>query len=98
MRSNSRWGRIFGWAALLLWPALLPYPANAVAGCIWYLVLGLSGLIYFISRIQDDTADMQGPAPAGDSGASASSTSSFRLVASMPGPSGQPSLEGPDSR
>ena len=96
--TGSRWRRIFGWAALLLWPALLPHPANAVAGCIWYAVLGLSGLIYFISRIQDDTAERQEPAQAGDSHPSASSTSSSRLLASTSSTSGQPWPEGPDSQ
>jgi hypothetical protein len=95
--TGSRWRRIAGWAALLVWPALLPRPANAVAGCIWYPVLGLSGMIYFLSRIQDDTADRQGPAPAGDSSPSASSTSSSRPLASMPSSSGQPWPEEPDS-
>jgi len=97
MRFTSRWGRIFGWAALLLWPALLPHPANAVAGCIWYAVLGLSGLIYFLSRVHDDTAEGQAPAPAEDSDPSASSTSSPRLLASVPSSSGQPWSEEPDS-
>jgi hypothetical protein len=90
MRFTSRWRRIFGWAALLLWPALLPHPANAVAGCIWYSVLGLSGLIYFLSRIQDDTAGRQAPTPAEDSNPSASSTSSPTLLASVPSSSSQP--------
>ena len=94
MRFTSRWGRIFGWAALLVWPALLPHPANAVAGCIWYTVLGLSGLIYFLSRIQDDTADRQAPAPTEDPNPSASSP---RLLAGVPGSSGQPWPEEPDS-
>jgi hypothetical protein len=98
MRFTSRWARIFGWAALVLWPALLPHPANAVAGCIWYTVLGLSGLLYFLSRIQDDTGDRQGPAPARDSDTSASSASSPRLLASVPGSSSQPWPEEPDSR
>jgi hypothetical protein len=99
VRFTSRWGRIFGWAALVLWPALLPHPANAVAGCIWYPVLGLSGLIYFLSRIQDDTAERQGPALAArDSGYPASSTSSSRLVASMPITSSEPWPDGSDSR
>jgi len=97
MRFTSRWGRIFGWAALLLWPALLPHPANAVAGCIWYTVLGLSGLINFLSRIQDDTAERQAPTPAEDSNPSASSTSSPRLLASVPSSSGQPCPEESDS-
>ena len=97
MQSTSRLGRIFGWAALLLWPALLPHPANAVAGCIWYLVLGLSGLIYFLSRIEDDTAERQEPALARDSSYAVSSTSSSRLVASMPSASGHPWPDGPDS-
>jgi len=98
MRFTSRWGRIFGWAALLLWPALLPHPANAVAGCIWYTVLGLSGLIYFLGRIQDDTAERQAPTtPAEDSNPSASSTSSPRLLASVPSSSGQPCPEESDS-
>ena len=96
MRFSSRWGRIFGWAALLLWPAVLPHPANAVAGCIWYTVLGLSGLIYFLSRIDGDTAKRQAPAPAEDSNPSASSTSSPRLLASVPS-SGQPWPEESDS-
>ena len=98
MRFTSRWGRIVGWAALLLWPALLPHPANAVAGCIWYTILGLSGLIYFLSRIQDDTADGKAPIPAEDPNPSASSTSSPRLLASVPSSSGQPWPEESDSR
>ena len=61
--TRSRWGRILGWAVLLVWPALLPHPINAVAGCIWYTVLGLSGLVYFLSKVQGDTADMQEPVP-----------------------------------
>jgi hypothetical protein len=89
VRFTRRLRRIFGWAALILWPALLPHPANAVAACIWYLVLGLSGLVYFLSRIQGDTAQRQEPALARDSNLSASSTSSSRLVASTPGASGQ---------
>ena len=97
MRFTSAWRRIVGGAALLLWPALLPYPANAVAGCIWYPILGLSGLIYFLSRIQDDTAERQGPAPAGDCNPSASSTGSSRQLASMSSTSSQPWPEGPDS-
>ena len=97
MRFTSRLRRIVGWAALLLWPALLPHPANAVAACIWYPVLGLTGLIYFLGRIQDDTAERQGLAPAGDSNPSASSTSSSRQLASMTSTSGQPWPEGPDS-
>jgi hypothetical protein len=97
MRFTSRRGRIFGWAALLLWPALLPHPANAVAGCIWYTVLGLSGLIYFLSRIQDDTADRQAPTPAEDPSPSTISTSSPRLLASVPSSSGQPWPEESDS-
>ena len=95
MRFARRLGRIFGWAALILWPALLPHPANAVAACIWYLVLGLSGLTYFLSRIQVDPAEKQEPALACDSGPSASSTSSSRLVASMPSTSGQSRPDGP---
>ena len=91
-------GRIVGWAALLVWPALLPHPANAVAGCIWYPVLGLSGLIYFLGRIRDDAAEGQGPAPAADSSTSASPASSSRQLASVTSPSGQPWPEGPDSR
>ena len=98
MRFTSRWGRICGWAALLLWPALLPHPANAVAGCIWYTVLGLSGLIYFLSRIQDDTAHRQAPAPAEDPSPSASLTSSPKLLASVPSSSGQPWPEESDSQ
>ena len=98
MRFTSRWGRIFGWAALLSWPALLPHPANAVAGCIWYTVLGLSGLIYFLSRIQDDTAERQAPTLAEDSNPSASPTSSPRLLASVPSSSGQPWPEESGSR
>ena len=97
MRFTSRLGRIFGWAALLVWPALLPHPANAVAGCIWYTVLGLSGLIYFLSRVHDDTAERQAAAPAEDSDPSASSTSSPRLLASVPSSSGQPWPEESDS-
>ena len=97
MRFTSRWGRIFRWAALLLWPALLPHPANAVAGCIWYTVLGLSGLICFLSRIQDDTAERQAPNPAEDPNPSASPTSSPRLLASVPSSSGQPWPEESDS-
>lgn len=61
--TGSRWGRILGWTALLVWPALLPHPANTVAACIWYPVLGLSGLIYFISRIQVDRTETEGPVP-----------------------------------
>ena len=95
--TGSRWGRIAGWAALLLWPALLPRPANAVAGCIWYPVLGLSGLIYFLSRIQGDTAERHGPAPAGDSNPSASSASSSRQLASITSNAGRPWPESPDS-
>ena len=95
---TSRWRRIFGWAALLLWPALLPHPANAFAACIWYTILGLSGLIYFLSRIQDDTAEAQAPTPAEDSNLSVSSTSSPMLLASVPGSSGQPWPEESDSR
>jgi hypothetical protein len=90
MRFTSRWGRIFGWAALLLWPALLPHPANAVAGCVWYAVLGLSGLTYFLSRLQDDTAGRREPHLGGDSYPSASSASSPRLLASVPESSDQP--------
>jgi len=98
MRFTSRLGRIVGLAALLLWPALLPDPANAVAGCIWYPVLGLSGLVYFLSRIQDDTTQRQGPAPAGDSNPSAIPASRSRQLASMTAASGQPWPERPDSR
>ena len=90
-------GRIVGWAALLVWPALLPHPANAVAACIWYPVLALCGLIYFLGRMQDDTADRQGPAPAGDSSTSASPASSSRHLAGVTSTSGQPWPEGPDS-
>ena len=97
MRITSRWRRIVGWAALLLWPALLPHPANAVAGCIWYPILGLYGLIYFLSRIQDDTAESQAPTPAEDSNPSASSAGSPRLLASVPSSSGQPWPEESDS-
>jgi hypothetical protein len=96
--TGSRWRRIFGWAAFLLWPVLLPHPANAIVGCIWYSVLGLSGLIYFLSRIHGDTAERQEPAPAGDSNPSASSPSSSRPLASMSSASGQPWPEGSDSR
>ena len=98
MSFTSRWRRIFGWAALLLWPALLPHPANAVAGCLWYTVLGLSGLIYLLSRIQDDTAGRLAPTPAEDPSPAAGSTSSPRLLASVPASSGQPWPEEPDSR
>ncbi len=63
MQFTRRWGRIVRWVALLLWPALLPHPANAVAGCIWYSIVGLSGMVYFLSRIQDDTTERQGLAP-----------------------------------
>ena len=73
------------------------HPANAVAGCIWYTVLGLSGLIYFLSRIQGDTAERQAPTPAEDSNPSASSTSSPRLLASVPSSSRQPWPEESDS-
>ena len=95
--TGRRWGRIAGWAALVAWPVLLPRPANAVAGCIWYPILGLSGMIYFLSRIQDHTADRQEPAPAGDLSPSASTASSSRLLVSTPSASGQPGPEGPDS-
>ena len=74
------------------------HPANAVAGCIWYTVLGLSGLIYFLSRIQDDTAHRQAPAPAEDPSPSASLTSSPKLLASVPSSSGQPWPEEWDSQ
>ncbi len=97
MRFTRRWRRIFGWAVLLVWPALLPHPANAVAGCIWYTILGLAGLIYFLSRVQDDTAERQAPAPAEDFNLSASSASNRRLLASVPSSSGQPWPEQPDS-
>lgn len=73
--ADSRWGRIIGWIALLVWPALLPHPANVVAGCIWYPVLGLSALFYFLSRIQVDTAERVGTRPIGDSTPSASPAS-----------------------
>lgn len=92
-----RLGRIVGWAALLVWPALLPHPANAVAGCIWYPVLALSGLIYFLGRLQVDTAEGQGPAPSGDSSTSASPASSSRQLAGVTSASGQPWPEGHDS-
>jgi hypothetical protein len=98
MRFTSKLGRIAGLAALLLWPALLPHPANAIAGCIWYPVLGLSALIYFLSRIQDGTAQRQGQAPAGDADPSASPASSSKQLASMTSASGQPWPEGLDSR
>jgi hypothetical protein len=97
MRFTSRWRRILGWAVLLSWPALLPHPANAVAGCIWYTALGLFGLIYFISRIQDDTGGQAGTGPAGDSSPWADSTSSSRELASMTSTPGQPWPERPDS-
>lgn len=87
--TGSRWGRRFGWAAFLLWPALLPHPANAVAGCIWYPVLGLSGLAYFLSKVQDGTADA-GTRPADDVSSSASSATSSRVPAGTSGTSGQP--------
>lgn len=92
-----RLGRIVGWVALLVWPALLPHPANAVAGCIWYPVLALSGLIYFLGRLQVGTAEGQGPAPSGDSGTAASPASSSRQLAGVTSASGQPWPEGPDS-
>ena len=97
MRFTSRPGRIVGLAALLLWPALLPHPASAVAGCLWYPVLGLSGLIYFLSRVQDDAAQRQGPAPAGESNPSTNPASSSRQLASMTSASGQPWPQAPDS-
>jgi hypothetical protein len=61
--TRSRWGRILGFAVLLAWPVLLPHPVNAVAACIWYPVLGLSGMAYFLSKVQDDTADRPEPVP-----------------------------------
>lgn len=73
--ASSRWGRIIGWIALLVWPALLPHPVNAVAGCIWYPVLGLSALFYFLSRTRVDTAERVGTRPAGDPNLSASPAS-----------------------
>lgn len=94
--TSSRWRRMFGWAALILWPALLPRPADAVVACIWYPVLGLSGLAYFLSRVQDGTAEA-GTRPAGDPSLSASSASSSRLPASVPITSRQPWPEEPDS-
>jgi hypothetical protein len=60
--ARSRWGRALTWVALVTWPAALPHPANAVAACIWYPVLGLSGLIYLLSRVQDPAADRHAPA------------------------------------
>jgi hypothetical protein len=84
---RRRWRRIVGWIALLGWPALLPHPADAIAGCIWYAVLGLTGMIYFISKIQVDTADRQAPVPAGDSTPAISSVGGSRPLASVPGPS-----------
>ncbi len=66
--ARSRWGRALKWAALVLWPAALPHPANAVAACIWYPVLGLSAMIYLLSRVQGPTADRHAlavPAAAG---------------------------------
>jgi hypothetical protein len=98
MRFTSVWSRIAGGAALLLWPVLLPHPANAVAGCIWYTVLGLSGLIYFLGRIPGDTAARQGPSPAGDAGPAASPTGDSRELASITSTSGPSWLEDPDSR
>jgi hypothetical protein len=92
-----RLGRIVGWVALLLWPALLPHPANAVAACIWYPTLALCGLIYFLGRIQDDTAAGQEPASAGDSSTSASPASSSRQLAGVTSTSSQPWPEDPDS-
>ena len=92
-----RLGRIVGWAALLAWPVLLPHPANAVTACIWYPVLALFGLIYFLGRIQGDTAQRPGPVPAGGSSTSASPASSSRQLAGVTGTSGQPRPEGPDS-
>ena len=89
MRFTRRLGRIAGWAALVLWPALLPHPANAVAACIRYPILGLSGMIYFLSRLGDDTAARQGPAPAGDSSTSASPAGSSRQLAGVTSTSGQ---------
>jgi hypothetical protein len=80
--------RMAGWAALLLWPALLPQPANAVAGCIWYSVLGLSALVYFLSRVQDNTEQAE-TLPTGDPGPSADPASSSRVPASTSGTSGQ---------
>jgi hypothetical protein len=97
MRFTRRWRRILGWAVLLLWPAILPHPVNAVAACIWYPVLALAGLIYFLGRIQGDPAELQEPAPAGDSSPSASPTST-RLLVGAPSPSGQTWPEEPDSR
>jgi hypothetical protein len=87
--AGSRWGRMFGLVVLLLWPALLPHPANAVAGCIWYTVLGLSGLAYFLSRVQDDAAEA-GTGPAGDPSPSANLATSSRVPVGTPGASGQP--------
>lgn len=58
---GSRWRRIVVWAAILAWPALLPHPANAVAACIWYPLLGFSGLIYFLSKVQADTTERGEP-------------------------------------
>jgi hypothetical protein len=98
MPFTSIWARIVGSAALLLWPAVLPHPANAVAGCIWYSILGLSGLIYFLSRIPGDTAAGRVRTPAGDSEPPASSISGSRPLASMTSTSGPPWPEDPDSR
>ena len=94
---RRRWRRIVGWIVLLGWPALLPQPVNAITACIWYLVLGLTGMIYFISRIQVDTAPRPGPVPAGDSISAASSVGSSRPLAGVPASSSQAWPEGPDS-
>jgi hypothetical protein len=98
MRFTSRWQRIAGGAALLLWPVLLPHPANAVAGCIWYLVLGLAGLIYFLGKIPGDAPERRGPAPADEAGPADSSTSDSRQLAGITSPSGPPWPQDPDSR
>jgi hypothetical protein len=97
MRFTSGWGRIAGGAVLLLWPALLPHPVNAVAGCIWYAVLGLAGLVYFLSKIPGDTAERRAPAPAGAAEPAASSASDARQLAGITSTSGPPWAEDPDS-
>ena len=87
--TGRKWRRMLGWSALLLWPALLPHPANAVAGCIWYSVLGLSGLAYFLSRVQDHAAEAEA-LPAGDRGPSAGPARQLQGAGQHSRPSGQP--------
>jgi hypothetical protein len=98
MRFTSRWERIAGGAVLLLWPVLLPHPANAVAGCIWYPVLGLAGLIYFLGKIPGDTAGRQGRTPADEARPADSSTNDSRQLAGITSTSGPPGPQDPDSR